>query len=70
MQCGCGVSIVYLTPLRPSQPDREVETEIISTSNRLVLEVERRRELEIEELHRRAVLELAPPPGVPEELLQ
>lgn len=70
LQCSCGVSIVYLTPLLPSQPDRVTEDKLIEHGNALVLEIERRRELEVEELHRRAVLELAPPPAVPEELLQ
>lgn len=70
LQCSCGVSIIYLTPLLPSQPSDDSETKLIEHGNAVVQQVERRRELEIEELHRRAILELAPPPSVPVELLQ
>lgn len=70
LQCSCGVSIIYLTPLLPSQPDRASQDKLIEHGNALVQENERKRELEIEELHRRAVMDLAPPMMVPPTLLQ
>lgn len=53
--CGCGVSIIYLTPVDFAGAKREDDNEVIEASNELVVEQEKVAESRLRALYMRVI---------------